>query len=273
MSKINKILDLNNYYEANKKLWDKLATVHVKSDFYDQESFLAGKLSLKEIELEEVGDVANKQMLHLQCHFGQDSISWAKLGAKVVAVDFSEGAISIAKDINEKLGTDVNFICSNVYDLEEHVSNKFDIVYTSYGVINWLHDLDKWGQLIAKYLNSGGYFYMVEFHPILWIYDDKFQNIEHPYQSGSDPLELVSDFSYADINTEVNQKEYCWNHGIGRIVNALISAGLKIEFFNEYNYSPYKTFSEMTEFKPGSYIINKFGYKVPHLFSIKASKA
>lgn len=260
------------YYEANRRLWDKLASVHVHSDFYDQESFLEGKSSLKDIEMNEVGEVKGKKMLHLQCHFGQDSISWAKKGAEVVAIDFSEGAIAIAKDINEKLKTNVEFICCNVYDLGEHISDNFDIVFTSYGVINWLHDLEKWGELIAKYLNPGGVFYMVEFHPVLWMFDDKFQNIEHPYQSEAEPVVYLPEYSYASRDIKVDEKEYCWNHGIGRVMNALIHAGLKVKFFNEFNYSPYKTFNEMTEFQPGKYVINKFGYKVPHLFSIKAEK-
>ncbi len=262
---------LSSYYEANRRLWDKLASVHVKSDFYNQSSFLEGKSSLKDIEMNELGEVRGKSMLHLQCHFGQDSISWAKKGAKVVAVDFSEGAISIAKDINEKLKTQVDFICCNVYDLPNHVKDKFDIVFTSYGVINWLHDLDKWAKLIADYLKPGGVFYMVEFHPILWIYDDNFDKIEHPYQSEAEPIMLASGTSYADLEDIVDQKEYCWNHGIGRVMNSLIDSGLKIEFFNEYNYSPYKTFRDMTEFEKGKFVINKFGYRVPHLFSIKAS--
>jgi len=261
---------LDSYYEANKRLWDKLVSVHVKSDFYDQKSFLAGKSSLKDIELNELGDVKGKSMLHLQCHFGQDSISWAKKGAKVVAIDFSEGAISIAKDINEKLKTDVEFICCNVYDVKSHLSEKFDIVFTSYGVINWLHDLDKWGELIASSLNPGGIFYMVEFHPILWIYDENFVKVEHPYQSESEPLMHISGSSYTNQENKNSQKEYCWNHGIGRIMNSLINAGLQIEFFNEYNYSPYKTFKDMTEFEKGKFVISKFGYKVPHLFSIRA---
>ncbi len=264
--------NLQNYYEANRRLWDKLASVHVKSDFYDQSSFLAGKSSLKEIELTELGDVSGKSMLHLQCHFGQDSISWAKKGAHVVAVDFSEGAISIAKDINEKLKTEVDFICCNVYDLPDHVSEKFDIVFTSYGIINWLHDLDRWGELIASYMHETSVFYMVEFHPILWMYDDAFNKVEHPYQSEAEPLMHVSGSSYTESEQKNGKKEYCWNHGIGRVMNALIKAGLKIEFFNEFNYSPYRTFKEMTEFEKGKFVINKFGYKVPHLFSIKASK-
>ena len=268
---MNNEQNLQNYYEANRRLWDKLASVHVKSDFYDQGSFLAGKSSLKDIEMNELGDVNGKSMLHLQCHFGQDSISWAKKGAKVVAVDFSEGAISIAKDINEKLKTNVEFICCNVYDLPKHVSEKFDIVFTSYGIINWLHDLDKWGQLISSYLNPESVFYMVEFHPILWMYDDTFTKVEHPYQSEAEPLMHVSGTSYTEAEEQIGKKEYCWNHGIGRVMNALINAGLKIEFFNEFNYSPFRTFKEMTEFEKGKFVINKFGYKVPHLFSIKAT--
>ncbi len=268
---MNNEQNLQNYYEANRRLWDKLASVHVKSDFYDQNSFLAGKSSLKEIELNELGDVNGKSMLHLQCHFGQDSISWAKKGSKVVAVDFSEGAIAIAKDINEKLKTDVEFICCNVYDLHSYISEKFDIVFTSYGIINWLHDLDKWGRLISSYMKPGSIFYMVEFHPILWMYDDSFTKVEHPYQSEAEPLMHVSGTSYTEVEQPISKKEYCWNHGIGRVMNSLIKAGLKIEFFNEFNYSPFRTFKEMTEFEKGKFVISRFGYKVPHLFSIKAT--
>ncbi len=129
------------YFEANKELWNKRTAIHKDSSFYNLPGFKAGENVLTPIELKEVGDVKNKKMLHLQCHFGMDSLNWARLGADVTGVDLSDEAINQANQLNDELRMNAKFICCNVYDLKEHLNEKFDIVFTSYGTIGWLPDL------------------------------------------------------------------------------------------------------------------------------------
>ena len=141
--------EFDQYFEANRQSWNKRTPIHKESAFYGLKEFKAGKTSLNKIELEEMGDVKEKSLLHLQCHFGMDTMSWAKLGAKCVGVDLSDEAIKTAKEINAELKLHAEFICCNVYDLKNHLEQKFDIVFTSYGTIGWLPDLEQWAEFIT----------------------------------------------------------------------------------------------------------------------------
>src|SRR5687767_6266668 len=131
----------DQYFESNKSIWDQRTLIHKDSSFYNVEGFKKGESVLTPIELNELGDVTGKKMLHLQCHFGMDSLDWARRGAFVSGVDLSDVAIAEANRLNEELGLNAKFICSNVYDLRKHIDEKFDIVFTSYGVVGWLPDL------------------------------------------------------------------------------------------------------------------------------------
>src|SRR5512139_2419139 len=156
---------MNEYQQANLALWNEWAEINVKSREYDVAGFLAGKSSLKSIELEELGEVAGKTLLHLQCHFGLDTLSWARRGAAVTGVDFSDKAVGLAQALAREAGLEARFICSDLYALPEVLSGQFDIVYTSYGVLCWLRDLEQWAELIAHFLKPGGVFYIADFHP------------------------------------------------------------------------------------------------------------
>src|SRR5881398_394689 len=142
---------MDDHTSANRANWDAWAAINAASANYDVAGFKAGKLSLNRIEREELGEVAGKSLLHLQCHFGLDTLSWARLGARVTGVDFSDQAIQLARTISKDVGIDANFICANIYDLPVAFppAAEFDIVFTSYGAIGWLPDLHVWGQLIA----------------------------------------------------------------------------------------------------------------------------
>ena len=141
--------------ETNRNNWNERTPVHAASDFYDMEAFKSGRITLKDIERREVGDVSGRTLLHLQCHFGQDTMSWSRLGAIATGVDFSEAAIELARSLNDELGLEARFICSNIYDLPDTLDEEFDIVFTSYGVLTWLPDLDKWAEVIYKRLKAG----------------------------------------------------------------------------------------------------------------------
>ena len=132
------------YFEVNKATWNEKVKVHSKSEMYDLEAFKKGKTSLMKYEVDALGDVKGKSLLHLQCHFGQDTLSWSRLGAKCVGVDLSNEGIKLAQQLNEELNLDAEFVCCNVLDTSDYIKDKFDIVFTSYGTIGWLPDLKPW---------------------------------------------------------------------------------------------------------------------------------
>lgn len=172
---------MENYLEINKNSWNSKVDTHLKSDFYFVDEFLNGRTSLNSIELELLGDIKDKSILHLQCHFGQDSISLSRMGAKVTGIDLSDKAIEAAKDLVKKTGTDTQFICTDLYNLPNVLDRKFDVVFTSYGTIGWLPDLNKWAKIISHFLKPNGKFIMAEFHPVVWMFDDDFEVVKYNY--------------------------------------------------------------------------------------------
>jgi SAM-dependent methyltransferase len=261
--------DYSKFFEANKDLWNQRTLVHRDSDFYDREGFKNGKDVLTPIELAELGDVKGKAILHMQCHFGMDSLNWARKGAKVTGMDLSDEAIYQAKQLNSEMNLDATFICCNVYDLPSHLDEKFDIVFTSYGVVGWLPDLDKWAAVISGALKPGGTFYMAEFHPVLWMFDDDFTHIKY-YYDNREIIITENQGTYTDRNAQISGKEYSWNHSISEVLNALLDAGLKLEFFNEHMYSPYPCFRNMVESESGKWHIKGIEGKLPMVYSLKA---
>ena len=263
--------DYSSYFDANKQLWNQRTAVHKDSSFYNLAGFKAGENVLTPIELNELGDVKGKTMLHLQCHFGMDSLNWARLGAVVTGVDLSDEAIKEAKQLNNDLGMNATFICCNVYDLKEHLNEKFDIVFTSYGTIGWLPDLNKWAEIISCYLKPGGIFYMADFHPVVWMFDDEFTHFQYSYEN-SEVIITESEGTYTDRDADITGKEYGWNHSISEILNALITNGLQIGHFNEFMYSPYACFRNTVEFEKGKWHIKGLEGKIPMVYSLKAVK-
>ena len=254
-----------NYVEINKKAWNKRTQVHLDSKFYDVKSFVNGQSSLNVIELNEVGEVKGKSLLHLQCHFGQDTLSWARLGAQVTGVDFSSEAIERANELASKIGVQANFINDDIYSFGESNSAKFDVVFTSYGVLCWLPDLTLWAETISKSLNLGGQFNLVEFHAF---------------------NDLLNGYSYLpsltpDVEEEGTYTENCsgeqstlvtWPHSISEVITALINAGITIESFNEFAYSPYQCCAEAEYIEGKGYQVMHKGRQVPLLYSIKGRK-
>ena len=261
----------SHFFEANKSLWNQKTIFHKDSDFYNLKDFKLGKTSLNNVELAELGDVSGKGLLHLQCHFGMDTLSWTRSGAKCTGVDLSDEAISLAKSLNKELGLDAEFICSNIYDLKENLNDKFDIVFTSYGTIGWLPDLDKWAEIISHFLKPGGIFYIIDFHPVVWMFDSHFQKFEYSYFN-TGVIEEETAGTYADRNAPIKQKEYGWNHSLSETITALRNAGLQIDFFHEFDYSPYNCFNNTVETEAGKWQIQGLEGKIPMLYSIMAIK-
>lgn len=263
--------DTANYLEINKASWNKRTATHVESDFYDNESFINGKNSLNEIELALLGDIKGKTVLHLQCHFGQDTISLSRLGAKAVGADISDKAIEVASELATKEGADAKFICSDIYDLPNHLEEQFDIVFTSYGTIGWLPDLQKWASVVAHFLKPNGRFIMADFHPVVWMYDYDFNNVAFKY-SKSDPIIESIEGTYAQTDANIQLKTVSWNHGLGELLTSLITNGITIQQFQEFDYSPYACFNGLTEFEKGKYRVEKLGDKIPMVYAIEGVK-
>ncbi|MDO5615919.1 MAG: class I SAM-dependent methyltransferase [Cruoricaptor ignavus] len=261
----------DNYIEINRQSWNNKTEIHLKSKFYDLDNFLKGKTSLNGIELDLLGDVTGKNILHLQCHFGQDTISLGRLGADVTGVDLSDKAIESARQLAKQTRTKANFICCDIYDLPNHLNEKFDIIFTSYGTIGWLPDLDKWANIIAKFLKPNGQFVFVEFHPVVWMFDDDFNKIEYRYFN-SGAILATENGTYADKKADITQSYIVWNHGISEVLNSLIKNGLEIMSFDEFDYSPYNCFNKTTEFEPQKYRIKHLDNKIPMVYSITAKR-
>ena len=257
------------YFDQNKTLWNNKFDVNFKSKFYDMEGFLSGKSSLTEIEANALGDVNGKSLLHLQCHFGQDTLSWARQGAVVTGVDFSDKSIDAARSLAGDLNLDARFILSNVYDVPEVLDEKFDIVFSTFGAIPWLPDLEKWASIVNRYLKPSGIFYLAEFHPTFYLFNfDNFQ-VEYGYFTEKEPYSEEVTGTYADRYADIKGKEYFWNHSISEVMTPLLKEGLQVLDFQEYDFSPYQCFPNMTEREPGRYTWGNFGVRLPHIFSLK----
>ena len=260
-----------DYKDINKRLWDNKTDIHYKSDFYDVDSFLKGKDSLNPIEIGLLGDISDKRILHLQCHFGLDTISLSRHGAFATGVDFSERAITKANQLKDTLCTNTRFILSDIFDLRNKLHETFDIVFTSYGVIGWLPDMKKWAETVSHFLVPGGIFVMVEFHPVVWMFSNDFKQIEFNYM---DSLPIIEELegTYADRESHIKNKSITWNHGLAYVLDSIIKSGLRLTDFKEYEYSPYNCFENTIKAGDNGYQIKGLENKIPLIYSIKAIK-
>ncbi len=265
---------MDKYIEQNKAHWNEITPIHENSQMYDVAGFKAGKCTLKSTELKEVGGVKGKSLLHLQCHFGLDTLSWARLGAQVTGADFSGEAIKLAKKLSKETGIKADFIETDIYKLPGILHKKFDIVFTSYGVLCWLRDLTKWAQIIASYLKRGGFFYIAEGHPFACVFDNSKTatrlEVTMPYFPQKEPIKWEPEGDYAEPDFIAPHGTYEWTHPLSEIINALIQAGLKIEFVHEFPVSFYKALPFMVKNKNREWRLK--GDPIPLTFSIKATK-
>ncbi|WP_101690216.1 class I SAM-dependent methyltransferase [Dysgonomonas massiliensis] len=261
---------MENYLDINKAAWNNRVDIHIESEFYELIRLINGELSLPSLDIKLLGDIKGKSILHLQCHFGMDTISLAKLGANVTGVDFSEKAIAKAKELSNQLQIEVSYICCDIYSLPDMINEQFDIIYTSYGVINWLPDLNRWGKVISALLKPSGRFIMVEFHPILWMFDETFQNILYSY-SRKEPY-ITEESTYVGDAGEAVDKVVTWNYGLSEPINNLTKNGIHIEGMDEYFYSPFNLFSSMIEIEKDRFQIAGQENKIPITYSLIGKK-
>ncbi len=264
-------MENQEYFDLNEQLWDARTRAHLESEFYDNDSFLKGRNTLTKVELNTLGDVSGKSIIHLQCHFGQDTMSLARMGASTLGIDISTEAIKHARKFNDQLGLDARFIVCNVLDTLNHVKETFDIVFVTFGATCWLPDLDQWAGVVSALLKPGGFLYYHEFHPTFYLIDDKTKTIGYPYFNTGAMIE-DSERSYTDNSDNMNLKEVFWSHSMSELISACLGAGLRIDLMNEYDYSPYNCFENMDERAPGEYVMDINGIRLPHTLELIATK-
>jgi SAM-dependent methyltransferase len=261
----------------NRANWDDRVPVHLASSFYDLAGFRAGASSLRPFEVSEVGPVAGRRLVHLQCHIGLDTLSWARRGALVSGLDFSAPAISAASSLAASLGLEATFVVSDVYDaVAAFGGQRFDIVYTGIGALVWLPDIPRWARVVANLLAPGGFLYLVEGHPFVQILDES---------SGSAGLVVARDYfdaapqvedypyTYTDGPALSHSRQVEFQHGLGEIVTSLVEAGLRIEFLHEDDFEAFGRFGSLQRQDDGTYRFPPGQPRVPMMFSLRASLA
>jgi len=277
--------DHREYVEENRERWEELAAVHPDTDAYDVESFLAGESTLDPVEPDEVGPVEGRTLLHLQCHFGLDTLSWARRGARVTGVDFAETAVEEARSLAAETGLDdrARFVRSDVYDLppagelsppDADTGGGFDVVYTSFGVLYWLPDLAGWAAAVADCLAPGGRFYLAEHHPFTGVFDEDSSpdalRVAYPYFEGR--ITTDDDYSYAGASNLEHTRAHGWAHSMGEILTALTGAGLRVESVEEYPWSTFAPIDAMEEDENGRYYLDT-DEDLPFVFTLRARPA
>lgn len=258
-------------FDRNKEHWNAKVRHHVASKFYDVEGFLAGGDSLTPFELELLGDVRGKRVLHLQCHFGQDTIALARRGAVATGLDFSDAALVEARALAARCGVSVDFVEANVLDPQPALDGLFDIVFTSYGTIGWLPGLQPWAANIVRYLKPGGRFVFVEFHPVVWMFDDHFTRVAYPYFNREEII-TTEDGTYADRSAPIRTTTHGWNHGLGEVLDVLLRAGLRIDRFNEHDGSPFDCFAHTVQGEDRLFRIRGLEGRIPMVYALSATK-
>ena len=259
--------DPRDFIEINRQCWNRRTDIHVGSAFYDMPGFKAGATSLKPFELALLGDVAGRSILHLQCHFGQDSLSLARMGAEVTGVDFSETAIEVARETAGELGLSADFLLTNVLELD--LGRTFDTVFASYGVLGWIPDVAEWMRISSRHLEPGGELMLVEFHPLIWLFDE---NDPVDYFHSSEPDVETQLGSYTDGGEDVELTSCFWDHTLADVLSAARKAELEVLVFEEYDHSPYPL-AGMVERAPGEYVLgDRAGQRLPHAYALRARK-
>jgi SAM-dependent methyltransferase len=270
-----------DYFKQNRLNWDDRAAIHYKDEAggYRVAAFLAGEDNLHPIEDREIGDVNGLRIAHLQCHFGLDTLSLARRGASCVGLDFSPVAIGHARELQAKTRLDAKFIEGNVCDARTLIDGHFDMVYVTWGAINWLPDIGAWAYLAASLLKPGGALYLLEGHPSLMTLDEKTPDLRPAYdwRNPSDkPLTMAEELTYTGDTAKIaHPVTHEWNHPLSDIVNAVIGAGMRLECLNEHEELAWQ-FAPIMVAKEGKrrmWVLPGGFPRLPLAFSLRAVKA
>jgi SAM-dependent methyltransferase len=258
----------------NRRMWDTLVPINRDSALYDRAGFVRGRCSLDPVVVQEVGDVQGKSLLHLQCHFGMDTLSWARRGALATGADFSPAAITEAHALAQECGLSARFIESDLYTLDTMLTERFDVVTTSEGVLCWLPDLEGWARRIRGWLKPGGRFHLFEFHPFSCVFDDRTPSdnpaLHYPYFPHRDPLVFDDEGCYAEPDHPLRTVSHEWSHPLSEVVSALCAAGLSIDFLHEFPFSTYAALPMLVQ-RDGRWVWPGRESTVPLTYSIRAT--
>ncbi len=231
---------MTDHFAINKLNWNDRATIHIKDEAggYRVQAFLDGADNLHDIEHEEIGDVSGLRIAHLQCHFGIDTLCLARRGASCVGLDFSPVAVQAARQLQVKTGLDASFVEGNVYDARQLMTGEFDMVYVTWGAINWLPDIAGWAKVVSSLLKPGGRLYLLEGHPFIMLLDETTPELRPAYdwRTPSDqPVTMDTPTTYTGDTDIIAHPTTCeWIHPVSDILNGLIAAGMRIEALNEH---------------------------------------
>lgn len=272
-------MPLDAYREANRKNWEDRVPVHLDAwgysmaKFIDDPDYIADGV---ENQRSELGSVEGKSLLHLQCQLGTDALSWARLGATVTGMDFSEQAITAAKKLFADCDTPGRFFVAELYESRSVLDEEFDIVYTGGGALIWLPDIKGWAKVMSAFLKPGGTFYINDFHPVMLSLDlgrdDDLLSITRNYFETEEPEVFDEATSYAGSGVISNTRHFNWNHGIGEITTALIDAGLRIEFVREFQFVGYQGVPALEKPDEDWWRLPDHRERLPLAFSIRAVK-
>jgi SAM-dependent methyltransferase len=265
--------DPENWLSINLANWDERADIHAASDFYHLDNVRQGAGVLHPFEIEETGEVVGKTLVHLQCHLGTDTLSWARRGARVTGVDFSTRAITQARTLAAETGLaeQSRFVVSDVYTAPKSLDGeKFDIVYTGQGALVWLPDLTRWAQTVAELLKPGGFLYLVEFHPYADCLSEDVRHLEDDYFKLEASV-YDSPWTYTDGLQLTNTTSVEWQHPISQVITCLGQAGLRTELFSEYPYLPFRFRQGLVRNQDtGQYEFPPNQPRIPLMYSLRA---
>jgi SAM-dependent methyltransferase len=261
---------------TNRAWWDERAGSHAASEFYDLESFRRGRDDLRPFEAEELGvDPKGLDLLHLQCHLGTDTLSWAGRGARVVGLDFSKPAIESARALARDLGLEdrAEFVVADVYNSVDALDGRtFDVVYTGIGALSWLPDIDRWAGVVAALLRPGGVLYVVEIHPFLWPFGETDEpELAYPYFGTVESDDAFGSYTDRSLATEHNHV-FERNWAIGSVITAAVGAGLTIELVGEHEMGVEQKWPFMVRGRDRFWRMPKNRPSIPQIWSMRARK-
>lgn len=265
---------MDEYLEANRKNWDDRVPIHVRSEFYDVPGWLADERGPLPSELALVGDVTGKSLLQLQCHFGMETLQWARAGAIVTGLDFSQAAIDAARELATKAGLDTKstFVCSDVYEATEALrGQRFDVVYVTIGALCWLPDVRAWAKVVASALEPGGQFYLFEVHPFSACIDDDGMQVTYDYfQDSNAPMVIDDGTTYTDGGSIAHTTTFEWIHSLADIIQSLIDEGLVIDTLLEHDWTVFQQFPWLEKDADGIFQIPSGRPRIPLTFTLHA---
>ena len=260
--------------EANRANWDARTPIHVASKFYGAREAAEW---FAPFEWTDMGPLAGLDVVHLQCHLGTETIEFARRGARACGLDFSPVSVAAARSVAVAAGVAVDYVESDVYDAVESLgAARFDLVYTGKGSVVYLPDLVAWAEQVRGILKPGGRFYLVEFHPLLNALgvapgsaDDLV--IRNDYLGGRGPVKRDGTHTYTDGPAlQEATVAYEWMHGVGEVVSALATAGLRVDLVRETSELPWPRWSSMRRTESGWFVLPDDQPRIPLLYAIRA---